>query len=275
MRNTMVGKIYENILDEKNQERSTAFLDNTELSLVKKLAENALFPVIRKTPGADTDLPFVVSEFANYFISTTQAPTAFEAYRFCIQLYLLSQTPSFSAREKRLIAKLIQRCAFYANGLKTSPDDQYGNLQISENAQIDELKSWRNHHIHNENDPNHPLREFKINGWPSFKDLSYQESLMKQAYEEGMNTLRHPESIAILSDIHNKTIKSLKNSVKREYGVVGFHKGDVHKNVFAIDRNGDIFYTNPSLVGNCLEQITRCPKAIGQVYMGNIGEFQK
>lgn len=87
--------------------------------------------------------------------------------------------------------------------------------------------------------------------------------------------MRHPESIAILSDIHNKTIKSLKNSVKREYGVVGFHKGDVHKNVFAIDRNGDIFYTNPSLVGNCLEQITRCPKAIGQVYMGNIGEFQK
>lgn len=44
------------------------------------------------------------------------------------------------------------------------------------------------------------------------------------------------------------------------------------------NKNGDIFYTNPKLAGNCLINMNQplgCPKSIGQVYVGNIKDYLK
>ena len=47
------------------------------------------------------------------------------------------------------------------------------------------------------------------------------------------------------------------------------------KNIFAINSDGDIFYTNPQLAGSCIDFNDCAESYYGQVYLGNIKEFMK
>lgn len=47
------------------------------------------------------------------------------------------------------------------------------------------------------------------------------------------------------------------------------------KNMFVINKDGDIFYSNPNLAGLCLNELSSCDSWFGQVYLGNIEEFLK
>lgn len=48
-----------------------------------------------------------------------------------------------------------------------------------------------------------------------------------------------------------------------------------NKNIFAINNEGDIFYTNPKLAATCIDLSSACNADYGQIYLGNIREFIK
>ena len=90
---------------------------------------------------------------------------------------------------------------------------------------------------------------------------------LKSDYSGGENTIfhTHPDGTAL----------SL-NNYSSEGDIV--HSYEADKKVFAINKNGDIFYTNPQLAGNCLINMNlpiKCPPGIAQVYVGNIKDFLK
>ncbi len=59
----------------------------------------------------------------------------------------------------------------------------------------------------------------------------------------------------------------------RKGGDLG-HIFEANKKMFAINREGDIFFSNPNLAGICLNEIAGC-RNLGQVYLGNIKDFQE
>lgn len=59
----------------------------------------------------------------------------------------------------------------------------------------------------------------------------------------------------------------------RKGGDLG-HIFEANKKMFAINEEGDIFFSNPDLAGICLNEIPGC-RNLGQVYLGNIKDFQK
>lgn len=90
---------------------------------------------------------------------------------------------------------------------------------------------------------------------------------LKSEYSNGENTLFHAHP--------SRSTLSLNNGTK-EGDLVHAYESD--KKVFAINKNGDIFYTNPQLAGNCLTNMNQpigCPKIIGQVFVGNIKDYIK
>lgn len=189
------------------------------------------------------------------------------------------------------------------------PEEQDDCLQIDDECQIEEMKNWakRQKSIYSKGDKTSPLYEFKLN-LPPYDNRADHEAIMKSALEEGKEILNDSETIAMLAEIKRKT----DADPSREYGFEGFHEGNIHRNtkkslrpivgknvlslnngtkegdlvhvyesdkkVFAININGDIFYTNPQLAGNCLTNMNQpigCPKTIGQVFVGNIKDYIK
>ena len=289
--------------------------------------------LMRHIPGTDVNVSSIVSHYVDRLLQRKGNPSPYFVYSFCVQLYLMSQDPTFSSFEKGLILKLIKRCALYVNSWNTSqPEDQDNCLQIDDECQIEEMKNWskRQKSLYVSGDTTSPLYEFKLN-LPSYDNRAEHEAIMKSAFEEGKEILSNPETIAMLAEIKKKTDKD----PSREYGFEGYHEGKIHRNtrkelqpivgknvlslkseysngentlfhahpslsslslnngasggdlvhayeadkkVFAINKNGDIFYTNPKLAGNCLINMNQplgCPKSIGQVYVGNIKDYLK
>lgn len=90
---------------------------------------------------------------------------------------------------------------------------------------------------------------------------------IKSDYSGGENTIfhTHPDGAAL----------SVNEAGRGDLA----HSYEADKKVFAINKNGDIFYTNPQLAGNCIVNMSTkekgCPKGVGQVYIGNIKDFLK
>lgn len=324
---------YNENLDEDIQKNRTDFLDNFELDLAKKLSDKVLIGFTRHIPGVDVNVSSIVSHYADRLLQRKGSPNTYFVYSFCVQLYLMSQDPSFTPFEKGMLLKLIKRCAMYVNSRTApQPEDQDDCLQIDDECQIEEMKNWtkRQKSIYTKGDTTSPLYEFRLN-LPSYDNRVDHEAIMRSALEEGKKILSDPGTIAMLAEIKRKT----DSDPSREYGFEGFHEGKIHRNtkkelqpilgknvlslkseyangentlfhahpsistlslnngtnggdlvhayeadkkVFAINKNGDIFYTNPELAGNCLinmNQPVGCPKSIGQVYVGNIKDFMK
>lgn len=95
----------------------------------------------------------------------------------------------------------------------------------------------------------------------------------KPIYTENENTIFHshpslsPLSLNVKEDFYNP-----KNKIMG--GDLG-HVTSLNKNAFAINKNGDIFYSNPRLANVCLYNLKGCLPDDGQVYLGNIQDFIK
>ena len=59
----------------------------------------------------------------------------------------------------------------------------------------------------------------------------------------------------------------------REEGDLG-HSSRGGKKVFVINSRGEVFYTTPTVAGNCI-RTGKCQTGMGQVYLGNIDDFLK
>ena len=126
--------------------------------------------------------------------------------------------------------------------------------------------------------------EFAMTGTHSGKTHRNSEGLIRgftknggvksvqPVYSEGENTLFH--SHPSLSPISY-------NPTQDFYTQKIYHNGDIahsyaaNKNIFAINSEGDVFYTNPKLASTCLALYDGCDPDYGQIYLGNIREFMK
>lgn len=102
----------------------------------------------------------------------------------------------------------------------------------------------------------------KSNGTKSSRPVYYKEE----------NTLfqSHP-SISPLS--MNPDSDFYHQEKVRKGGDLG-HILKANKKMFVINRDGDIFFSNPDLAGICLNELAGCTN-LGQVYLGNIEDFLK
>lgn len=92
---------------------------------------------------------------------------------------------------------------------------------------------------------------------------------VKPVYSNGENTLFH--SHPSLSPISNNESNNPNFRVAGDIGHSYYGK----KNIFAINNEGDIFYTNPKLAKSCIDFNNCANSAVGQVYLGNIKEFMR
>ncbi len=92
---------------------------------------------------------------------------------------------------------------------------------------------------------------------------------VQPVYSNGENTLFHSHSS--LSPISRNSSGNPKVRVAGDIGHSYYGK----KNIFAINSDGDIFYTNPQLAGSCIDFNDCAESYYGQVYLGNIKEFMK
>ena len=131
----------------------------------------------------------------------------------------------------------------------------------------------------------------------SYPDEAYDEwfDALCEAYKEGMETLSIPENISALNTLMTATRVDDKHD---EFFITGEHRKNVHhnrdmqrgftkpgglkstkpiytENENTINKNGDIFYSNPRLANVCLYNLKGCLPDDGQVYLGNIQDFIK
>jgi len=92
---------------------------------------------------------------------------------------------------------------------------------------------------------------------------------VQPVYSNGENTLFH--SHPSLSPISRNDSYNPKFRVAGDIGHSYYGK----KNIFAINNEGDIFYTNPKLAGSCIDYYDCANPNYGQIYLGNIREFMK
>ncbi len=92
-------------------------------------------------------------------------------------------------------------------------------------------------------------------------------------YSGNENTLfqSHPSTSAMSLNYYGDFYNPHKLIKGGDLGHVAFAK----KNMFVINKDGDIFYSNPNLAGLCLNELSSCVPWFGQVYLGNIEEFLK
>lgn len=197
---------YNENLDEDIQKNRTNFLDNFELDLAKKLSDKVLIGFTRHIPGVDVNVSSIVSHYADRLLQRKGSPNTYFVYSFCVQLYLMSQDPSFTPFEKGMLLKLIKRCAMYVNSRTApQPEDQDDCLQIDDECQIEEMKNWtkRQKSIYTKGDTTSPLYEFRLN-LPSYDNRVDHEAIMRSALEEGKEILSDPGTIAMLAEIKEK-----------------------------------------------------------------------
>ena len=157
-------------------------------------------------------------------------------------------------------------CNAYQEGMST--------LGLSENVRA--LKSLMEA---TRNDENH--EEFVITG--EHHGNVHQNSPMQRGvtrtnglkssdpiYRKNENTLfqSHP-STSPLSWNCTRNIYEQRIKNGGDLGHITFLK----KNMFVINRDGNIFYSNPKLAQLCLDEKERCRVWMGQVYLGNIDDF--
>lgn len=95
----------------------------------------------------------------------------------------------------------------------------------------------------------------------------------RPVYAENENTIFH--SHPSLSPLSMNEIQDFYNPKNTILGGDLGHVISMNKNAFAINKNGDIFYSNPKLARICLYNLEGCHPDDGQVYLGNIKEFLK
>ena len=99
------------------------------------------------------------------------------------------------------------------------------------------------------------------------------KNFVNPVYHGKENTLFHshvsksPLSYAVSKDTYNP------KKIRREGDLA--HSVVLNKNVFAINSEGDIFFTTPKLSGICLDDVPGCDLSSGQVYLGNIKDYRK
>ena len=92
---------------------------------------------------------------------------------------------------------------------------------------------------------------------------------VQPVYSEGENTLFH--SHPSQSPISRNDSSSPNFKVAGDIG----HSYYAKKNIFAINNDGDIFYTNPKLAESCINSYNCGDADVGQIYLGNIREYMK
>ena len=79
--------------------------------------------------------------------------------------------------------------------------------------------------------------------------------------------------------VENENVVFHSHPSRSPLSINGLSNGDLGhakkagKQVFAINMDGDVFYTTPDLAERCLDGFDRCSSFNGQVFLGNIKEF--
>lgn len=95
---------------------------------------------------------------------------------------------------------------------------------------------------------------------------------VQPVYSNGENTLFHSHpSLSPISYNPRQDVYTQKTFPGGDMA----HAYVANKNIFAINSEGDIFYTNPELASSCIESYKDCELEHGQIYLGNIREFKK
>ena len=284
-------KFYSDYVEDCLNEEPIKFLDNTELNYLVHLSEKVLIDFIRDVPQTNHTAAFAVSGYLKYF-KNKKALSKELIQDFNLWLTILKSDAVFSEEERNVLKKMILQCERFAQSVSlVLPDEPLGRfydamrmaysegkdlLKIPENVKAlkdlmtatridknhDEFVITGEHHgnVHKNSDLQRGFT--KSNGTKSSRPVYYKEE----------NTLfqSHP-SISPLS--MNPDSDFYHEEKVRKGGDLG-HILKANKKMFVINRDGDIFFSNPDLAGICLNELAGCTN-LGQVYLGNIEDFLK
>ena len=127
------------------------------------------------------------------------------------------------------------------------------------------------------------------------KNRTEKDPKHNEYFATGLHNEKEHRNFAICrGTVKSNGIKSSNPEYKQKENVVfhshpslsplsinGLEEGDLghaekaEKQVFVVNSNGDIFYTNPDLSYRCFHAFDHCKSSYGQVFLGNIKEFLK
>lgn len=289
---TYNANLYADHIENLLNETPTPFLDVDELSNLMHLSDKALLHYLNHKTGLGLDVPFMISEYATAFKDQENSPSPLVVRQFAFWISLFEFSPSFTEKEKESVRNMGLQCRKFAlqSAQVSSADEDEDFTEFGFEKRMLHFKGVQELAKKCSAD----IRASLVSSYP---DEAYDEwfDALCEAYKEGMETLSIPENISALNTLMTATRVDDKHD---EFFITGEHRKNVHhnrdmqrgftkpgglkstkpiytENENTINKNGDIFYSNPRLANVCLYNLKGCLPDDGQVYLGNIQDFIK